>query len=176
MNIPNLLSIFRLVVTVFFVVAIEQEKYRLGLLLFVLQGVSDFVDGFLARVLNKRTALGAFLDPIADKAMLVSSYIVLCHNDIIPLWVTMVVILKDVVVACGFLILYIFVGKLKLIPTIWGKITTTLQIITVVYLLWFGKSAPYQSYFYYVTVLFTVIAGVQYMYRGVRVLTKKEAV
>ncbi len=177
MNIPNLLSILRLVLTVFFVVAIEQEKYRLGLLLFVLQGVSDFVDGFLARALNEKTALGAFLDPIADKAMLVSAYIVLCRNDIIPLWVTLAVVLKDVVVACGFLALYRFVGKLKLIPTIWGKTTTTLQIITVVYLLWFGKTAaPYQSYFYCVTVLFTVIAGVQYMYRGVRVLTKKEAV
>jgi cardiolipin synthase len=176
MNIPNLLSIFRLVVTVFFVVAIEQEKYRLGLYLFIIQGVTDFVDGFLARALNKKTALGAFLDPIADKAMLVSAYIVLCLNGIIPLWVTMIVILKDVVVATGFLALYKSVGKIKLIPTMVGKSTTTLQILTVVYILWAGKSAPYQSYFYYVTTLFTVVAGLQYVIRGIRILLKKEAV
>jgi cardiolipin synthase (CMP-forming) len=173
MNIPNILSIFRLFVTIFFVLAVNQGRLRLALLLFILQGVSDLLDGFLARIMNKRTPLGAFLDPIADKAMLVSAYVVLYIHDIIPLWVTLVVLLKDVVMAIGFLILYRIFGKVRLIPSIYGKTSTLLQILTVVYVLW-SEGDAYSMYFFLPTVVVTVIAGVLYMVRGFSILLKRE--
>ena len=174
MNIPNILSILRLFVTVFFVLAVQQGRLKLALGLFILQGVSDVLDGFLARIMNKRTALGAFLDPIADKAMLVSAYVALYFHDIIPLWVTLIVLTRDVVVSVGFLILYKIFGRVKLIPSVCGKISTALQILTVVYLLWSGDRA-YQYFFFYPTVFFTIVAGIQYVVRGIRILTKREA-
>jgi|WetSurMetagenome_2_1015567.scaffolds.fasta_scaffold271668_2 cardiolipin synthase (CMP-forming) len=173
MNIPNILSIFRLFVTIFFVLAVNQGRLRLALLLFVLQGVSDLLDGFLARIMNKRTSLGAFLDPIADKAMLVSAYVVLYLHDIIPLWVTLVVLLKDVVMAIGFLILYKVFGKIRLIPSIYGKTATLLQILTVVYVLW-SEGDAYSAYFFYPTAVITIVAMVLYMVRGFSILLKRE--
>ena len=174
MNIPNILSIFRLLVTVFFVMAINQGRLKFALCLFVLQGVSDLLDGFLARIMNKRTPLGAFLDPIADKAMLVSSYVVLYFHDIIPFWVTMVVLSRDVIVSVGFLILYRMFGKVKLIPSLCGKTSTVLQILTVVYLLMFDDRT-YQAFFFYPTALFTVVAGIQYVTRGINILLGRDA-
>ena len=158
----------------FFVVTVNQGRLHLALLLFVLQGLSDLLDGFFARIMNKKTSLGAFLDPIADKAMLVSAYIVLCVNDFIPLWVTLVVLLRDVIVSIGFLILYKIFGKVRLIPTIYGKTSTALQILTVVYVLW-AEGGQYQSYFFYPTVFFTVFAGIQYVTRGFSILLRREA-
>jgi cardiolipin synthase len=176
MNVPNILSIFRLVMTVFFILAVNQGRFRFALFLFILQGLSDLLDGLLARMMNKKTSLGAYLDPIADKAMLVSAYLVLYFHEIIPLWVVAVILLKDVVVATGFLILYRMFGKVRLIPSIFGKTSTALQMLTVVYVLWSCGTAyeAYNSYFFYPMIVCTVVAGVQYMARGINILTRRE--
>jgi len=176
MNVPNILSIFRLVMTVFFILAVNQGRFRLALVLFILQGLSDLLDGLLARMMNKKTSLGAYLDPIADKAMLVSAYLVLYFHDIIPLWVVAVILLKDAVVATGFLILYRIFGKVKLIPSIFGKTSTALQMLAVVWVLW-SCDTPYEvynSFFFYPMVVCTVVAGVQYVARGINILTRRE--
>jgi len=86
MNIPNFISILRFFITFFFIIAVYEGKFRTGLYLFMLQGLSDLLDGFLARTVSKKTRLGAFLDPLADKTMLVSSYVVLYIKNIIPCW------------------------------------------------------------------------------------------
>ncbi|HEY3275407.1 MAG TPA: CDP-alcohol phosphatidyltransferase family protein [Syntrophorhabdaceae bacterium] len=173
MNIPNILSIFRLFLTIFFVMAVNQGRLRLALLLFVIQGVSDLLDGLLARILNLKTPLGAFLDPIADKAMLVSAYVVLFLNGIMPMWITLVVLIKDVVTATGFLILYRMFGKVRLIPSIYGKSSTMLQILTVVYVLW-SEEMTYGDYLFYLTAAVTIVAGALYVARGIAILTKRE--
>jgi cardiolipin synthase (CMP-forming) len=173
MNVPNILSIFRLFMTVFFVLAVSQGKLKLALLLFILQGLSDLLDGFIARAMNLKTPLGAFLDPIADKAMLVSAYVALYLHGLLPLWVTLVVLLRDVVVATGFLILYKIFGKVRLIPTIYGKASTALQILTIVYVLWSDDRA-YQLYLFVPTAFFTLFAGLQYVTRGFSILNKRE--
>jgi cardiolipin synthase (CMP-forming) len=176
MNVPNILSIFRLVMTVFFILAVNQGRFRFALFLFILQGLSDLLDGLLARMMNKKTSLGAYLDPIADKAMLVSAYLVLYFHEIIPLWVVAVILLKDVVVATGFLILYRMFGKVKLIPSIFGKTSTALQMLTVVYVLWSAGTAyqGYNNFFFYPMIVCTIVAGVQYVARGINILTRRE--
>ncbi len=174
MNVPNLLSIFRLVVTVFFILAVNNGQFRLALYLFIIQGVSDLLDGFLARVMGKKTALGAFLDPVADKTMLVSAYIVLCIHNLLPLWITAIVLIRDLVLAMGFLALRKVGIRFRLSPSILGKATTGFQILAVVYVLW-SDSRAYGTYFFLTTALFTIVSGLHYVTVGLRMLSRKRA-
>jgi cardiolipin synthase len=171
MNAPNLLSFFRLFLTVFFIAAVNQGRYRLALYVFILQGVSDLLDGFLARIMKKKPDFGAYLDPIADKTMLVSSYVVLYLHGIVPIWVTSVVLTRDLVIVLGFIALSRLSYEVKVVPTIWGKLTTGSQILTVVYLLW-SPTRDFGLYFFYVVTLLTVISGVHYVVGGFSALAR----
>ena len=173
MNLPNLLSIFRLFITAFFVIAINYGRFDIALLLFIVQAISDLLDGFLARIMGAKTYLGAFLDPLADKVMLVFSYIALSIHGVIPLWVTLAVLIRDVIISIGFLILYKLSYKTKPTPSILSKITTLSQICTVVYVLWSNERA-YSKPFFYATVALTVLSGCQYVAKGLVIFCKKK--
>jgi cardiolipin synthase (CMP-forming) len=173
MNLPNLLSIFRLFVTVFFITAINYNRFHIALLLFSIQAVSDLLDGFLARIMRAKTSLGAFLDPMADKVMIVSSYIVLSIHNIIPFWITSIVVIRDIIISTGFLILYKLSYKGKPTPIILSKITTLSQMCTVIYILWPGDKV-YSKQFFYATAALSVLSGIQYVTDGIRVYVKKE--
>ena len=169
MNVPNLLSIFRFFVTFFFIMAVHADKLRLALYLFIIQGVSDILDGFIARVMGKKTTLGAFLDPLADKTMLVAAFVMLSVKGIIPTWLTVMAILRDVVIAAGFLVLYKIGHTMKPVPTIFGKITTACQIATIVYVLW-SMARVHDELFFWTTAFFTLLSGLHYVYVGIRLL------
>jgi len=179
MNAPNLLSLFRILVTFFFILAVYYDRLDYALCLFILQGVTDLLDGFIARVMGKKTELGAYLDPIADKTMLVAAFIMLSIKHIVPVWLPVLVILKDLVVAIGFFSLYRVVGYIKPIPSIFGKITTTCQIATVLYILlaqiFFWSNAWAYNAFIFVTVFFTVLSGCHYIYYGIKTLREYRA-
>lgn len=172
MNLPNLLTIFRLFVTSFFILAIHYGEFRIALWLFVVQAITDLLDGFLARVLGEKTSLGALLDPLADKAMLVSSFIVLYLKDIVPLWVTSVVLMRDLILTLGYLILCKLFRNIEILPSALGKLTTFCQIATVVYVLW-SDVRNYQNVFFYATATLTIITGIHYVYRGLLILKNK---
>jgi len=136
MNLPNLLSLFRLCLTAFFILAMTYQRYTLALVLFVAQAISDLLDGFFARMMHKKTDLGAWLDPIADKVMLVSSYLVFGFQQIILTgpWRSC---------SCGILFLcsasFFYICShivLAPSPTVLGKATTVFQMVTILYLLW----------------------------------------
>lgn len=173
MNLPNLLSFFRLFLTIFFIMAVNQGRFNIALCLFIVQGLSDLLDGLLARLMKAKTYLGAFLDPLADKVMLVSSFVVLSIKGFIPFWVVSIVIIRDVVITSGFLILYKLSYKSKPSPSILSKATTLFQILTILYILWSDKRA-YQDVFFYTTAVFTTLSGFQYIARGIQAFTKKE--
>ena len=175
MNIPNLLSIFRLFLTLFFIASVHYGKYDIALTIFIAQGVSDLLDGFLARIMKAKTYLGSILDPLADKVMLVSSYIILTINKIIPLWLTSTVILRDLIIATGFLVLYKLSYQKKPLPSVISKITTLSQIVTIVYVLWSGTRV-HKEYFYYATAILAIISGCQYVSRGIQTVVKQVAV
>jgi cardiolipin synthase (CMP-forming) len=172
MNLPNLLTILRLFVTSFFILAIQYGEFRIALWLFVVQAITDLLDGFLARVLGEKTSLGAILDPLADKAMLVSSFIVLYLKDIVPLWVTTVVLMRDLTLTLGYLMLCKLFGKIEVLPSVLGKLTTFCQIGTVVYVLW-SDARSYQNFFFYATTALTVVTGIHYIYDGLKILKNK---
>jgi cardiolipin synthase len=175
MNVPNLLSLFRILITFFFILAVYHDRFDYALYLFILQGITDLLDGFIARVMSKKTNLGAYLDPIADKTMLVAAFVMLSIKGIVPLWLPALIILKDLVVAIGFFLLYRLGRTMKPVPSIFGKITTTCQIATVLYALlvtlfsWSNVGA-YSAAFIFVTAFFTVLAGCHYVYVGIRML------
>ena len=84
MNVPNLLSLFRILITFFFILAVYHDRFDYALYLFILQGVTDLLDGYIARVMSKKTNLGAYLDPIADKTMLLAAFVMLSIKGIVP--------------------------------------------------------------------------------------------
>ncbi len=174
MNLPNLLSIFRLFITIFFIIAINYNRFDIALLLFVIQALSDMLDGFLARIMGAKTYLGAFLDPMADKVMLASSYIVLTIHGVIPLWVTSIVFMRDLIISAGFFVLFKLSYKTKPTPSILSKLTTFSQMCTVAYVLW-SKERPFAEPFFYATSGLAVISGCQYILRGLKIFLRKGA-
>ncbi len=170
MNVPNLLSIFRLFVTFFFIIAVYHDRFDIALGLFIVQGLSDMLDGFIARVTGKKTDLGAFLDPLADKTMLVAAFVMLSIKNVIPVWLTVIVLLRDLVIALGFLVLYHLARTAKPVPSIFGKITTACQIGTILYVLW-SVSRPLAPWLFYGTAFFIALSGLHYIYVGIRLLT-----
>src|SRR4030042_94466 len=123
--------------------------------------------------MSKKTDLGAFLDPIADKTMLVAGFVMLSIKGVIPLWLTVLVILKDVVVVTGFLALYKLAYTVKPVPSVFGKITTTCQIVTVLCILLSVPSA-YGEALFYVTAFFTILSGFHYVFVGIRMLRSEK--
>ena len=171
MNVPNLLSLFRLFVTFFLILAVCYNRLDIALYLFIIQGASDLLDGFIARVMRKKTNLGAFLDPIADKTMLIAGFIMLSIKHIIPLWLTTLVLLRDIVIATGFLLLYRFAYTIKPAPTILGKITTVCQLATILYILFVWPNVgTYSTKFFLATAFFIFVSGCHYVFVGIRLL------
>ena len=173
MNLPNVLSVFRLFVTAFFILLAAYRLYPYALALFVLQAISDLLDGFFARRMGAKTTLGAYLDPLADKVMLASSYIVLGLQGMIPSPLMYLVVVRDIVIGGGFLLLFTRGLKVNPAPSFVSKATTVFQMLTVVYVLW-RPHGSVESFFVYVTGLLTLVSGIQYVFIGGQVLFRKE--
>jgi len=141
--------------------------------LFLLAGITDGLDGFVARSRGQRTALGMVLDPIADKVLLMSAVVVLTVLQELPRWFTIIIVSRDVILMGGSLILYMFVGKISTPPSWLGKTTTGVQIATV-FLAMLDNLAPVlRSVVMPLAVLTTVLtisSGLHYVFRGMRLL------
>jgi cardiolipin synthase len=135
LTVPNQLTFLRLAFLPVFLIAIEYERYDLALGILVAAGVSDALDGLLARGLNQRTPLGAYLDPIADKLLLSSSYFILALKGKIAWWLTILVLGRDVLILVACAVILITVGYRPFPPSIWGKATTFFEILLVVLVL-----------------------------------------
>jgi len=130
-TVPNQLTFLRLVFLPFFIIAIEYEHYGTALAILVAAGVTDGLDGFLARGLDQRTPLGAYLDPIADKLLLSSSFLVLAHKGKITWWLTILVLSRDVLLLAVAGVILLTVGYRPFPPSIWGKTTTFCEILMI---------------------------------------------
>ena len=130
-HIPNLISVLRLLLVPWFAMLLLERQFDLALILFIVMGVSDAFDGFLARYLKATSALGAGLDPLADKVMLISAFVMLGHLELLPLWLVTLVVGRDVLVAGGALLKYLLHPGRKTAVLKVGKINTFVQIVTV---------------------------------------------
>jgi cardiolipin synthase (CMP-forming) len=128
---PNLLTLMRICMAPFLVASILDNHFALGFWLFVAAGVSDALDGLLARALHQRSVLGHYLDPVADKLLLSTLFLVLLHKGLIPVTVTVLVFGRDVGILLVAAILYAAVGRREFRPSIFGKANTLAQISAV---------------------------------------------
>ncbi len=177
MSIPNYLTLFRILLTpVFFITLVsytpEKESLRLvALAIFVVAALTDALDGILARFLKQRTALGQMLDPLADKILLVSAYIgLLCVASLPfrpPLWITITIIFRDMILLFGFLTLNFSAVKIEVQPNLWGKLTTVSQMLLLCFILLQWPIAVPLSF---LTVTFTIVSGIIYITRGLKFL------
>jgi cardiolipin synthase len=125
---PNTLSLARLVLVPLAVWQILEQRYDRAFIIFALAGVSDAVDGFLARRLDARTALGSVLDPIADKALLVSVYVTLGHAGLLPVWLVILVVFRDALIVLGVLLFHFAGQKIIMAPLQVSRINTVAQV------------------------------------------------
>jgi cardiolipin synthase len=139
-TLPNFITLLRLAALPFFLYAISIDRFGIALLLFVAAGISDGIDGYLARRFDMRSALGAYLDPIADKLLLMSSYLFLAIPSFpaavkIPTWLAFLVISRDVLLLTVALLLILSGSRRRFPPTWLGKVTTVTLIVTVLFVL-----------------------------------------
>lgn len=128
---PNLLTVLRICLAPFLVSAILENRFRLSFVLFIVAGLTDALDGTLARWLEQRTVLGQYLDPVADKLLLSTLFLVLTHKDLIPSQVTVLVFGRDVGILVVAAILYAAVGRREFRPSLFGKANTVAQVTAV---------------------------------------------
>ncbi len=171
LNIPNTLTITRIIIIPVFVTAIIYKRYDYALYLFVTGALTDIFDGLLARLKNQKTVLGMFLDPLADKFLIVTSFIVLSTYGLIPKWLAIIVISRDTIVITGWFLLYVVTGKSNVEPSILGKATIWIQSFFVVYVLlnlnFFSLPSIY-ALLQWITAGFTIISGLHYIYKGLK--------
>jgi len=127
-NFPNALSLGRLLSVPVIVWLLLVEAYMPAFLIFVLAGLSDAVDGYVAKHFAQHTEIGRFLDPIADKTLLVAIYITLGHQEILPVWLVILVVSRDLLIVGGALLAYTMSQTLRPTPLLISKVNTALQI------------------------------------------------
>src|SRR5580692_12569590 len=135
LTVPNQLTFLRLAFLPFFIMAIHYERFNWALAILIVAGLSDALDGLLARGLNQKTPLGAYLDPIADKLLLSSSYLILALKGKIAWWLAIMVLGRDVLLLAACAVILITVGYRPFPPSIWGKATTFFEILLIVLIL-----------------------------------------
>ncbi len=139
---PNQLTFLRLCIIPFLVMAILDGHFKLAFALFALAGISDGLDGLLARMLHQRTMLGQYLDPVADKLLLSTLFLVLMHVGLIPRRVTVLVFSRDLGILVVGVLLMLTTKIRDFRPSIWGKANTVVQIIAVTCTLWVQFYSP----------------------------------
>jgi len=130
-TVPNQITLLRLGFLPIFLILISYEHYRWALAVLVVAGLSDGIDGLLARQLNQRSSLGAYLDPIADKLLLSSSFVILAFKKEIAWWLTIIVLSRDVIILIVAVVIILIWGYRPFPPSLLGKMTTFFQIVLV---------------------------------------------
>lgn len=190
LTIPNLLSLLRMALVPVFIIAVRYGEPKKALLIFLAAGITDALDGFIARIAKQQSLLGTYLDPIADKLLLTSAWVVLAIPNLaqsapVPLWVTILVISRDLLIVIVALVLYLALGVRKFPPTVISKVTTVVQVTTVVVVLIAGIAAKETArlavaldfladFFIYLTAALTLASGLYYVYRSSSLVGDKD--
>jgi len=176
MNLPNILSLVRVLLIPLFIIFIMKNLFNWALITFAIAGITDGLDGLIARITHQRTELGAYLDPIADKLLLSAAFITLAIIELVPNWLTVIVITRDVIILLGFFVLLLTNHRPTMQPTLVSKVTTGFQIATVLLALITGYYSLFQTLSTIAIVgaaVFTILSGAHYIYVGTKILNGK---
>jgi len=172
-NLPNSLTVFRILLVPVFVGLLLYEHYDAALLTLLIAALTDVLDGLIARITDQRTRLGEYLDPLADKLLLMSAIITLSVLHFIPIWAVIVVVSRDAILLTGTLVANLTETNIDISPTIMGKGTTFAQICYVIAILLSVTGRMPISLvdpFFVVMVVLTIGSGVHYLWRGIQYL------
>ena len=178
LTLPNLLSLSRILLSPVFVWMMVQKKPWAAFIVFLVAGATDALDGFTARLLHLRSTLGLWLDPVGDKVLLTSGFVVLSlpalsQPNTLPLWLTGICIGRDVVIALTALVLIALRGKRTFKPVLAGKASTICQVLVLYFVLYsnaVGRSPQALAWLYVLTALLTCVSWIQYGFRGIAIL------
>ena len=173
MTVPNLLTIVRVLLTPLLVILLLEERLSEALFVFVVAGITDALDGLIARLYKQKTRLGAFLDPLADKLLLATTYVLLAFLNLVPSWLTVIVLSRDVLIIVGVFVLFMQDLPFEIKPTIASKLTTCAQILTAIVTMASALAVPHpllKKVLFQVTAAFTIVSWGQYLVRGVRIM------
>jgi len=179
LNLPNFITLIRIVAIPFFLVLLSSGLYLEALIVFIVSGLTDFLDGALARMTNQQTPLGSYLDPVADKLLVMSSFVMLGLIRAIPPWLVVLVVSRDIIILSGYGVFYFLVEeRLVSQPSFIGKLSTVFQLVTVgVVLLYLYDSQLVATwiddFLFLATAITTIISGFQYIYRGLVLLQNR---
>ncbi|TET69373.1 MAG: CDP-alcohol phosphatidyltransferase family protein [Candidatus Aminicenantes bacterium] len=179
LNLPNILSLLRILLIPVFLALMIRGKVMEASAVFFFAGFTDVLDGFAARLLHQRTKIGALLDPAGDKLLMTSAFIVLTipslnSPHIIPLWLTIAVISRDLFIVSSAFALYKLRGQKTFLPSLWGKSSTVCQFMVLILVLFFNSfqiSFPYLRLLYFLTLALTLLSGMHYSYIGFRIIS-----
>ena len=190
-NVPNCLTLIRIALVPVFALMLIQKRALGALIVIVLAGSTDVLDGLAARAWNQRTRIGTLIDPLADKFLLSTAFILLTIQSLgfrhaIPVWLTAVVIGRDFIILAGGAAVYYLRGPREFPPTVTGKISTVCQVVTVFWVVLANSidvsalkgsnivsaltSASVLEMFFIATLVLTVVSGVQYIAKGIRMV------
>jgi cardiolipin synthase len=179
LTLANQLTLLRMLLIPALVILVVYGMNGWALLVFVTAGVTDALDGVLARWWSQRTTLGAFLDPMADKLLLTSTFIVLTIPALelpnhLPVWLTVLVISRDVIIVVTVAIVNVSIGRRTFTPTLLGKLATMVYILTAavtLYFNWLGRTSGLVDLAVYATLAVTLLSGLHYITHVTRVLS-----
>jgi len=175
-NVPNTLTLLRILLTPLFAICLMKHLLGLALLVFAIAAVSDGMDGLIARLFHQKTTLGAYLDPAADKLLLTTAFVTLAIQELIPSWLSVIVITRDVLILFG-IALFIMTGReFQPVPSILSKITTVAQLASVLVVLVAYQApriAQIQGPLFWFAAGMTMVSGFQYIYRGMNILQEE---
>ncbi len=173
LNIPNAITILRLLLTPFVVQAIVNHRAGLAMGLFIFAAVTDVLDGAAARHWKLGTAAGAYLDPVADKCLMVGVFLALAAGNYVPWWFVWIVLGRDIFILSGVAVFYFLTPIRQFPPSVWGKISTFIQIDTAV--VWMARNMLEISQLnvlatamLWLCAVFTLLSGINYAWRGIQ--------
>jgi len=166
LSIPNILTLSRIVMTPIIVYLLLQDEAELALFLLIVAGVSDMLDGAIARFFNQRTIVGAYLDPLADKMMLISTMVTLFYLGVVPLFLFLAVLFRDILIVLGAISYELVTHNLKMEPSLVSKATTAMQILCLLVLI-LNMAWPIDGVIVTISVwsafVLTVMSGLHYL-------------
>lgn len=178
MNLPNILTLLRILLVPLFVYTLIYGHGRWALAVFTTAGLTDALDGAIARMWNQQTTLGRYLDPLADKLLLTSAFIALAVLSRIPFWVLLIVVSRDIILLVGTVVMHITQGDYDITPSLLGKATTFFQLVLVLFGLLLLVGVQVEPWFRAALVIvvgLTVLSGLHYLFRGIRAMNGEPA-
>lgn len=181
LTVATKITLLRFILVPVLIFFILNGDFKLSFVVFSIAALTDRLDGFVARRFNQRSPLGAILDPASDKILMLSTFIILSFPEIavlntIPKWLVYAVLARDFIILSGALFLRIFHNIKTFTPSIWGKITTGVEAVTIGLVLLgntVSRNLPFLIPFYYLTLSLILISGLDYSWRGLAIIRGK---